>query len=104
MPACGKTPRTSPACKDTASCAGFAPEPPRGLPAGSPRSIVALASVGWLRADERTADVHFASKRAIRLTAASRFEGMTPQQCLTHQFEFASRRTRFGDSPTDFRQ
>jgi hypothetical protein len=72
MPACGKSPLTSPACKDTVSCAGSAPEPPRGLPAGSPRSIVALASVGWLRADQRTADLHVASGRAIRLTAESR--------------------------------
>src|ERR1700719_2708612 len=47
----GKNPRTSPACKNTASCAGPAPKPPQGLPAGSRRPTVALASVGWLRVE-----------------------------------------------------
>jgi hypothetical protein len=51
MLAGGENPRTSPACKDTASCVGHAPELPQGLPTGSPRSIAALASIGWLHVE-----------------------------------------------------
>jgi hypothetical protein len=57
-----KSQRTSPACKNIASCAGFAPEPSQGLLAGSRRSIVALASVAWPRTNHRTATLHVARK------------------------------------------
>jgi hypothetical protein len=48
MLAGGKSLRTSPACRNTVSCAGYAPKLPQGLPAGSPPLIAALASIGWL--------------------------------------------------------
>ena len=51
MPAGVKEPRTSPACRNTAFCVRGAPKLPQGLPAGSPRSIAALVSTGWLRVD-----------------------------------------------------